>query len=862
MDSVAKNLSNNARNSQFLYIWTDCDREGEHIGYEASIICKQANPRLIVKRSRYSAVQHNEINLAMNNPVELNFRQVEAVETRMELDFRIGVVLTRFQTLLLQRRFQAFQKKVISYGSCQFPTLGFVVDRYKKVKDFVPEGYHSIAMEHTASESEKASFKWKRFRVYDFETCFALYSNCMQDPTATITNVDSKEKLKYKPYPLRTVEMEKLGVRFLKMSPEKTMKVAEQLYNKGLISYPRTETDIFDPSTNLNALIQKHISDPLWGSFASKLVSGDGFQRPRAGRNNDKAHPPIHPTAHANLNKLSPDEKKLYEFIVRRFLACCSKDAVGYQTTVTAKIGGELFTTSGLMIRERNFLEIYKYGAGWNEQSIPVYTVNESFTPSRFEIQSSKTSAPNLLDEADLVDLMNKSQIGTDATIHEHIKKVQDREYVIKLDKAPNKGRFVPSNLGFALVDGYDMIGLDLSLSKPYLRGEMENLLIKICNSETDKQSVIEHCLALYRSIYMKTASERQLILDSISKHLDLAQSSQGNFSGTSNRNNFNASSSNGTHITDNQNSSNIVGKCPYCNSGDLLMTSTPNNEFKISCSEHNSGRCAFVLDIRNRDKKIDRVTLLVQKCNICSSRPRKILFVFKPGSVPPTISLSYEGCVFGCNQMLNEFLNIPQRSSSDLVAGRSQSNGSNVIEIDSFPNPQIHVDIDDYELDDIVSILDSENPLDGNFVNTTSKNNYNQVNSGVSVISEPNIPSSSTNIFERVKRAKFFKGGNNLQNQATTSDNTSDFFNSKPPLKNISLFNKLKNPRTKKKSTPENKTSNPKTNSSLAPPTCYCNIECVSKVVRKKGPNEGKNFWTCSLGRVNGCEFFEWVNN
>jgi DNA topoisomerase-3 len=79
-------------------------------------------------------------------------------------------------------------------------------------------------------------------------------------------------------------------------------------------------------------------------SFSVRLQQG-GFGVPRKGKNDDKAHPPIHPTAHAG--NLAGDEKRVYEYITRRFLACCSKDAEGWQTTVDVVYGGEEFSATG-----------------------------------------------------------------------------------------------------------------------------------------------------------------------------------------------------------------------------------------------------------------------------------------------------------------------------------------------------------------------------------------------------------------------------------------------------------------------------------------------------------------------------------
>lgn len=123
--------------------------------------------------------------------------------------------------------------------------------------------------------------------------------------------------------------------------------VAEKLYQRGFLSYPRTETDQFDAQFDFKTLIEKQRNDADWGSYANQLLDNHGaFDRPRNGQKNDKAHPPIHPTAHAN--GLTGDDKVVYEYVVRRFLAGCSKDAVGEETKVEIRIAGELFTTSGM----------------------------------------------------------------------------------------------------------------------------------------------------------------------------------------------------------------------------------------------------------------------------------------------------------------------------------------------------------------------------------------------------------------------------------------------------------------------------------------------------------------------------------
>ena len=121
------------------------------------------------------------------------------------------------------------------------------------------------------------------------------------------------------------------------------------------------------------------------------------------------------------------DHWRIYEFITRHFLACCSKNAVGTSAKVTACIGDEKFTASGLTVTERNFLDIYPYQK-WTTNALPAFSVGSTFIPSSLLLHKGSTEPPPLLAEHDLIAMMNAHGIGTDATIPEHISKVQERE--------------------------------------------------------------------------------------------------------------------------------------------------------------------------------------------------------------------------------------------------------------------------------------------------------------------------------------------------------------------------------------------------------------------------------------------------
>ncbi len=163
-------------------------------------LCKQVNPRIQVKRAKFSVVQPREINEAWSRPIELDMQQAFAVDARSELDLRIGAAFTRLQTLTLQSKFNLLAEKIVSYGNgvlllilgpCQFPTLGFVVARYKRVNAFVPEDFWKLSL-NVQKDGKTVNFSWSRGVLFDESCTKAFQLLCQEANVAKITSVTSK----------------------------------------------------------------------------------------------------------------------------------------------------------------------------------------------------------------------------------------------------------------------------------------------------------------------------------------------------------------------------------------------------------------------------------------------------------------------------------------------------------------------------------------------------------------------------------------------------------------------------------------------------------------------------------------------
>jgi DNA topoisomerase-3 len=428
--NIKKTLEREIRTCNTLIIWTDCDREGENIGFEIIDVCKAVKPTIDVFRAKFSDMTAPSIHRAMTNFGPPDERISQAVDVRSELDLRIGAAFTRFQTMRLQSIFpQNINNDLVSYGSCQFPTLGFVADRYREIEKFQENTFWKIKLTHRMNNLT-VEFNWARNRLFDKPCCEAILATCKAVNLATVENVQQKPKNKWRPQALDTVELEKTGSRKLKLSAKEIMTIAEKLYTQGFISYPRTETNKFSPDINLRQFVEMQTAHPDWGAFAQKVIQWG--PNARNGNKSDQAHPPIHPTKFSD--SLGGNEKRVYELIVRHFLACVSRDAVGSETMVNVTVGDEEFSATGLVILERNYLEVYIYEK-WTGREIHQYEIGSTFVPTVLDLHEGKTTAPSLLTEADLIALMEKHGIGTDATHAEHIATVKDRGYIGEIDR-------------------------------------------------------------------------------------------------------------------------------------------------------------------------------------------------------------------------------------------------------------------------------------------------------------------------------------------------------------------------------------------------------------------------------------------
>ncbi|KAL5006758.1 hypothetical protein ScPMuIL_015564 [Solemya velum] len=483
--------------ADYLVLWLDCDKEGENICFEV-IDCvdpvMNRSSRQNIFRARFSAITDTDIKAAMNKLVAPNKNEALSVDARQELDLRIGCAFTRYQTKYFQGKYGDLDSTLISYGPCQTPTLGFCVDRHDRIQSFKPEAYWIIQVQVDHPNGKTVYLDWDRVRIFDKEVCQMFVNMIKSSDTARVMNIVQKEKSKSRPQALNTVEMLRMASSGLGIGPQRTMQIAERLYTQGYISYPRTETTQYPENFDLVGTLRQQKSSPNWGSYVRELLEA-GIQKPRKGSDAGD-HPPITPMKLATESDFDHESWRLYDFITRYFIATLSPDCKYLQTVVSFEIGPEKFSVTGRVLLDPGYTAVMTWQSLSDDEELPEFKRNQQCNVHKVEMLERQTSPPDYLTESELITLMEKNGIGTDASIPVHINNICERNYVSIISGRKLK----PTPLGIVLVHGYQKIDPDLVLST--MRSAVEKQLNLIAHGKADFNAVLDHGINIFHSKY------------------------------------------------------------------------------------------------------------------------------------------------------------------------------------------------------------------------------------------------------------------------------------------------------------------------------------------------------------------------
>jgi len=504
--NVIRVLKDLAKRANRVIIATDYDREGENIGMQASkLVINKVRPRISVKRAIFNSLARKEIERAFreDNLGDLNENMIAASEVRQEIDLRMGVSFTRLATMAVQDVLGTMDTGLISLGPCQTPTLGLIVKRYLDHLQSVELSKKNVKYRvRLIADANGKRIEFLSKKEFDKEKEAIDFGRKLINKELEIEKIQKKIKNVNKPLPLNTPRLASLASRELKISSKKALDIAEKLYLEGLITYPRTETDRYKgPEIGIAKKLAEEIREKKILHFSSEVIG------PRNGKSDDMAHPPIRPERIVHFDMipkiLKSDGKlasKMYELIVRHFLANLLEDAKVEEITVLARVDGNFFEKNLKKVLRKGFLEVYPYhelhGSLKKETRIDL-TEGIKLKIIAFRIEEIRPKIIHPISESELVRLMDKLGIGTDATFADHIHKNIERRYVER-----RGGRLVPTRLGLALYDSLNKSAPEIL--DPSIRSKMEKWFAEVEKGRKTPREVVKEAKKIFKEIFIR----------------------------------------------------------------------------------------------------------------------------------------------------------------------------------------------------------------------------------------------------------------------------------------------------------------------------------------------------------------------
>jgi DNA topoisomerase-1 len=416
---IVQLLQKLSRKADVVTIATDFDTEGELIGKEAYELVRQVNPDVTVDRVRFSAITPDEIRTAFAKTTAIDFDLAAAGEARQVIDLMWGASLTRFISLAARRG----GANILSVGRVQSPTLAMIVDREKEIESFVPQTYWELSLT-TEKNGELIEARHQTARFCDRDAAVAARDRTREP--LVVTEVKEGARTEKAPTPFDTTGFIVAAAR-LGFSAANAMRVAEDLYMNGYISYPRTDNTVYPATLDLDSILRalrptEFEEDIAW-------VTANRRPHPTRGKKSSTDHPPIHPASAASRQSLGEERWKIYELVVRRFLATLSPDAQWRTMKVNFDAGGEPYTATGGQLTSPGWRKVYPYSSA-KEYILPVMREGERLPISEVKLEEKETQPPPRYSQSRLIQQMEELGLGTKSTRHEVIQKLVSRKYV------------------------------------------------------------------------------------------------------------------------------------------------------------------------------------------------------------------------------------------------------------------------------------------------------------------------------------------------------------------------------------------------------------------------------------------------
>lgn len=545
----------------------DYDIEGSLIGY---CILKYAcgDKEDVSKRMKYSTLTKKELENSYAKMLpRLDFALIEAGRTRHEVDWLYGVNLSR--ALTIAARDWSGKYATLSTGRVQGPTLKFLVAREKAIRSFVPTPYWEIKAEVKIGESLFEAEYEKQIIETKNEAKLILKACKGKDGQIEKIEVRRFKQMPPVPFDIGALQSEAYGL--FGYTPRRTLNIAQRLYLEALISYPRTSSQKLPPAINYEEILKKLSKASEYKKLAMELLAKPEL-KPKEGKKEDPAHPAIYPTGNLPERTLSEPERRIWDLVVRRFMAVFEEPAVKQSVKVHINVNGHRFYLRGKQTLKEGWLHFYGPYARSEEVTLPKIDEGQTVTVKRVIVEDKFTKPPPRYNPGSLLRKMEETGIGTKATRADIIQTLYNRRYI-------RDERMVVTDLGFQVLEVLERYCPDVVSIK--LTRELEERMDKIQANSEKRESILVDAVEILKPVIEELKEKEKLIGEQLSLAIKRARLEER-----------------------------IVGTCPVCGTGKLMILySRKTGKRFIGCTNYFKGLCnaSFPLPQRGTVKPLGR---------------------------------------------------------------------------------------------------------------------------------------------------------------------------------------------------------------------------------------------------------------
>jgi len=422
---ILANLRKEVKKADKIYLATDPDREGEAIAWHLYIALKLEDKK--VYRISFNEITKNAVKTSIKEAREIDMNLVDAQQARRALDRMVGY---RISPLLWAK-----VKRGLSAGRVQSVALRLIADREDEINAFVPEEYWTLEASLQVEGEKKPLIAKYTGDIHSKEEMDAII-NELEDANYYVEDIKVGERSKKAPLPFTTSTLQQEASKVLNFATQKTMRVAQQLYEDGMITYLRTDSTRVSEEAEANA--KSYIAETYGEKYAMKVAKKAGNEKKI-----QDAHEAIRPTditrTPATLKESLPREQfRLYQLIWKRFIASRMEAARFETTSVKIAAGDHRFAVTTSSVKFDGFRAVYTEADEEKEESnvmVKRISKDSKLTKETLDAKQHFTQPPAHFTEATLVKTLEELGIGRPSTYAPTISTIIARRYVAKEKK-------------------------------------------------------------------------------------------------------------------------------------------------------------------------------------------------------------------------------------------------------------------------------------------------------------------------------------------------------------------------------------------------------------------------------------------